>query len=117
MAQLNFSEVPSREPLQEGIYVLTIEDIEEKVSRTNKDMLLVRFREQETQTAVFTNFMLQPESLWKLKQLVDALGIEATDMDTADLIPQLLNAEVKAKIVQRTYNDQVQNDIKQFYPV
>lgn len=115
---LNFSEVKPREALPEGLYVLIIEKVEEKTSSTGKPMLNVRFREQETENVLFTNFILLPENLWYLQQLLNALGMDATqDMDSDDLISELIGAEVKAKVTQRMYNEQLVNDIKSFTAV
>lgn len=116
MANLNFSEIPSREPLAEGTYLLSIEAAEEKVSSTGKPMILVRFKEPETNTAVFENYVLTMDCLWKLKELCDALGIDtASDMDSAEIVQMLPGNEVKAKVVQREYNDQITNNIKKVF--
>lgn len=116
MANLNFSEIPSREPLNEGMYVMNIEAAEEKKSSTGKDMILIRFKEPETNTAVFENYVLTPDCLWKLQELCNALGIDtSSDMDSADLIAMLPGQMVKAKITQDTYNEQIVNRIKKVY--
>ena len=41
MLNLDFSSVPSREPLEEGIYSLTIAKVEETTSSTGNPMLKV----------------------------------------------------------------------------
>lgn len=116
MANLNFSEIPSREPLAEGMYLLDIEAVEEKKSSTGKDMLLVRFKEPESNTAIFENYVLEANCLWKLQELCDALGIDTSvDMDSSELIPMLQGSEVKAKVVQDTYNENIVNRIKKVY--
>lgn len=116
MASLNFSEIPSREPLAEGMYVMTIEAAEEKTSSTGKPMILVRFKEPETNTAVFENYVLTLEALWKLKELLDALGVDTSaNMDSADVAALLVGQSVKAKVIQDTYQDNITNRIKKVY--
>lgn len=117
MANLNldFSNVQGGNTLlEEGMYNVTIEKIEEKVSSTGKDMLLVRFREEETKTAVFENYVLQENCLFKLKELLTAAGVECSnvvDIDTEALV----GLTFKAKIVQDDYNDSKVNRIKHIY--
>lgn len=116
MANLNFSSVPSRDPLAEGIYLMNIEAAEEKKSSTGKDMLLVRFKEPETGVAVFENYVLQTNCLWKLQELCNAIGIDtSSDMDTADLIPQLIGQTVKVKVTREEYEGQINNRAKKVF--
>lgn len=111
---LDFSNVRGSEVLEEGIYNVTIESVEEKTSSSGKPMLLVRFREETTKTAIFENYVLQENCLWKLKELLSAAGIEcdgAIDFDTDDLVGLVF----KAKIVKDSYNDNTVNRIKKVY--
>ena len=116
MANLNLdvSNVQGGKILEEGTYNVTIESVEEKTSSTGKPMLLVRFREDETKTAIFENYVLQENCLWKLKELLAAAGIECdgvANFDTEDLI----GLTFTAKIVQDDYNDSKVNRIKKIY--
>lgn len=117
MANLNldFSSVQSGNTLlEEGMYNLTLESVEEKTSSTGKQMLLVRFREETTQTALFENYVLAENCLWKLKELLNAAGLECDgmlDLDTDELIGLMF----KAKVIQEDYNDSKVNRIKKIY--
>lgn len=116
MANLNFSAIPSRDPLADGVYTMVIEAAEEKVSSTNKPMILVRFKEEKSGVAVFENYVLTDNCLWKLKELLDALGVDTADsMDSADLCAMLPGQMIKCKVVQETYNDNIVNRIKKVY--
>lgn len=111
---LDFSNVRGSEVLEEGIYNLTIESIEEKVSSTGKNMLLIRFREENTKTAIFENYVLQENCLFKLKELLSAAGMDCDgvcDLDT-DL---LIGMTFKAKVTKEQYNDSDVNRIKKIF--
>ena len=111
---LDFSNVRGNEVLAEAIYNLTIESIEQKVSSTGKDMLLIRFREETTKTAIFENYALQDNCLFKLKELLSAAGIDCDgvcDLDT-DL---LIGLTFKAKVTKEQYNDNEVNRIKKIF--
>lgn len=116
MANLNldFSNVAGNVLLNEGMYNVTIESVEEKTSSTGKQMLLIRFREEESKAALFENYVLSENSLWKLKELLSAAGIACVgkaEVDTEELIGLIF----KAKIVQDEYNGAVVNRIKKIY--
>lgn len=116
MANLNldFSSVRGAVVLEEGLYNLTIEDVQEKMSSTGKNMLLVRFREEESQAAIFENYVLTGDAMWKLQELLKAAGIDATgnvELDTDELI----GLSFKAKVTKEDYNDSEVNRIKKIY--
>lgn len=116
MANLNldFSNVQGNVILEEGMYNVTIESVEEKTSSTGKPMLLVRFKEEETKAAIFENYVLTEECLWKLKELLSAAGIECSgtvDFDTEELVGLMF----KAKILKEQYNGSDVNRIKKVF--
>lgn len=111
---LDFSNVRGNEVLEEGIYNLTIESIEEKVSSTGKNMLLVRFREENTKTAIFENYVLQENCLFKLKELLSAAGIECDSIVNLDT-DLLIGLTFKAKVTKEQYNDSDVNRIKKIF--
>lgn len=111
---LDFSNVAGNEPLEEGMYELDIIKVEEKTSSTGKDMVLVTFKHQETGTAIWENYVLQENCLWKLKELLDAVGFDTTgalELDFEELVGQTVNA----KVVQDEYNSQIKNRIQKVY--
>lgn len=123
MLNLDFSSVPSREPLEEGTYLLSIAEAEEKLSSSNNPMIAITYDVLATEdgTAVdggrklWDNYSLQDQALFKLKDLFNALGIDTSsivEMDVADLVGQ----QIRAKVVQETYNGELRNRIKKTYP-
>lgn len=112
---LDFSNVAKRDPLAEGIYNVVLEEMEEKQSSTGKPMLAARFREPESNTAIFENFVLTPDALWKLQNFCNAIGLDTSEVsDTDAIIEAALGAEVQVKVVQREYNGNVTNSIKNY---
>ena len=107
---LDFSNVPSNEPLVEGTYELTISKVEEKQSSSGKDMILVTFKHEESGSAIWENYMLQENCLWKLKELLDAVGIDTSgpvDIEWSDLVGQV----VAAKVTQEEYNGSMKSRV------
>ena len=115
MITLDFSSVKERTPLAEGIYELEIKDAEEKASKSSGNMMLaVTFKELTTGTLIWENYSYVEAALFKLKKLLDAIGIDASgevSLDPTDLI----GVTVKAKVIQDTYNDQITNRVKDVF--
>ena len=109
MLNLDFSSVPSREPLDEGVYDLTIAKIEETTSSTGNPMLKVEYDVNgvEGKRKLWDNYVLIDKCLWKVKELFDALGVDTSE---------LLGMQVKGKVIQETYNGDIVNRIKKVMP-
>lgn len=117
MASLNldFSSVTSRDPLPEGVYDVTISKVEQVVSKSSGNpMLKVEFDVQDPEyigRKLWANYVLTEAAMWKVKELFDSLGLDTSsmvDMDTDELI----GLSCKAKVAQREYEGNVQNEIK-----
>lgn len=117
MASLNldFSSVPSRDPLPEGVYDVTVAKVEQTVSKSSGNpMMKVEFDVQDpdyTGRKLWANYVLTEAAMWKVKELFSALGIDTSaivEMDTDELI----GLTCKAKVAQREYDGNVQNEIK-----
>ena len=117
MLNLDFSSVPSREPLDEGVYDLTIAKIEETTSSTGNPMLKVEYDVNgvEGNRKLWDNYVLIDKCLWKVKELVDALGVDTSELVEMD-VSELLGMQVKAKVIQETYNGDIVNRIKKVMP-
>ena len=114
MLNLDFSSVPSREPLEEGIYSLTISKVEETTSSTGNPMLKVEFNildEAYSGRKVWGNYVLTEAAMWKVQELFSALGLDTDailDIDTDDMVGMTCNL----KIAQREYEGNIQNEIE-----
>ena len=114
---LDFSSVPSREPLEEGVYHLQIAKVEETNSSTGNPMLKVEFNVLgvEGNRKLWDNYVLIDKCLWKVKELFDALGIDTSELVEMD-VTEMVGLEVQAKIIQETYNGDIMNRIKKVMP-
>ena len=117
MLNLDFSSVPSREPLEEGVYNLTIAKVEEANSSTGNPMLKIEYDVNgvEGNRKLWDNYVLIDKCLWKVKELFDALGIDTSELVEMD-VSELLGMQVKAKVIQETYNGDIVNRVKKIYP-
>lgn len=118
MLNLDFSSVPSREPLVEGVYTLRIAKVEETTSSTGNPMLKVEYDVVGVDGGrkLWDNFVLIDKALWKLKELFDALGIDTSQIVEMD-VQELVGLEVQAKVVQDTYNGDITNRVKKIMAV
>lgn len=117
MARLNldFSNVPSRDPLPEGTYPASIAKVEQILSKSSGNpMLKIEFNiddEQFQGRKVWGNYVLTENAMWKVQELFSALGLDTdaiVDMDTDELVGMTCNL----KIAQREYEGNIQNEIK-----
>ena len=115
---LDFSSVPSREPLEEGVYHLQIAKVEETNSSTGNPMLKVEFNVLgvEGNRKLWDNYVLIDKCLWKVKELFDALGIDTSALVEMD-VSELVGMEVQAKVIQETYNGDIMNRVKKILPL
>lgn len=118
MLNLDFSSVPSREPIAEGVYHLQIAKVEETTSSTNNPMLKVEYDvlDVEGGRKLWDNFVLIPKALWKLKELFEALGIDTAEIVEMD-VQELVGMEVQAKVIQETYQGDIVNRVKKILPM
>ena len=118
MLNLDFSSVPSREPLEEGVYHLRIAKVEETTSSTGNPMLKFEYDvlDVEGNRKLWDNYVLIDKCLWKVKELFDALGIDTSELVEMD-VTELVGLEVNGKVIQETYNGDITNRIKKVMPI
>lgn len=117
MLNLDFSSVPSREPLDEGVYHLRIAKVEETTSSTGNPMLKVEYDVMDVDGGrkLWDNYVLIDKCLWKVKELFDAIGVDTSELVEMD-VTELVGLEVNAKVIQETYNGDIVNRIKKVMP-
>lgn len=124
MMNLDFSSVPSREPLEEGKYILTIAEAEEKISSTGNPMISITYDVNSTfdgvevpgQRKLWDNYSLVEKALFKIKELLEALGYDTSELVTMD-VTDMVGGQVVAQVIQETYNGEIRNRIKKVYPL
>ena len=118
MLNLDFSSVPSREPLEEGVYHLCIAKVEETTSSTGNPMLKVEYdvMDVDGNRKLWDNYVLIDKCLWKVKELFDAIGVDTSELVEMD-VTELVGMEVNGKVIQETYNGDIVNRIKKVMPV
>lgn len=118
MLNLDFSSVPSREPLEEGVYHLQIAKVEETTSSTGNPMLKFEYDVLgvEGNRKLWDNYVLIDKCLWKVKELFNALGIDTSELVEMD-VTELVGLEVQAKVIQETYNGDIMNRVKKVMPL
>ena len=118
MLNLDFSSVPSREPLEEGVYHLRIAKVEETNSSTGNPMLKVEYdvMDVDGNRKLWDNYVLIDKCLWKVKELFDAIGVDTSELVEMD-VTELVGMEVNGKVIQETYNGDIVNRIKKVMPV
>jgi hypothetical protein len=118
MLNLDFSSVPSREPLEEGVYHLRIAKVEETTSSTGNPMLKVEYDVMDVDGSrkLWDNYVLIDKCLWKIKELFDAIGVDTSELVEMD-VTELVGMEVNGKVIQETYNGDIVNRIKKVMPV
>ena len=117
MMNLDFSSVPSREPLDEGMYLLTIAKAEETTSSGGNPMLKIEYDVNAVQgnRKLWDNYVLIDKCMWKVKELFDALGIDTSTIVELD-VTELVGLQVNAKVIQDTYQGDVVNRVKKVFP-
>lgn len=104
--KLDFTGVESFQKASEGQHVAKIVSAEEVVASTGSDMLKIAF-EVTTGTdkgcRVYENYVLAENSLWKLKGLLNALGVKADGKVVIDL-DKLIGKTCIIEVVHEEYN-------------
>lgn len=84
--------------LADGTYVAEIASAEEKESSEGNPMVLVKWKVKGKNVTLFDNLSLLPQALWRLKTMLEAIGVEvpdsAMDVDLDDLEGQSCKLEV-----------------------
>lgn len=117
MLNLDFSSVPSREPLEEGTYQLRVAKAEEKLSSTGNPMIVVEFDVLgvEGSRKLWNNYVLIEKTLWKVKEFFTAVGIDTSEIVSMDC-QELVGLELQAKVIQENYNGETVNRITKVCP-
>lgn len=99
---VDFSDTETSAVVDEGDYLIEVEEVEKKVSdNSGADYLSITFKISEGPfkgKKLFHNCSLQPQALFNLRGVLEALGFEVPqgvmELDTADMIGETCGASV-----------------------
>lgn len=117
---VDFTDVETQANLEEGDYLLEVDEVEQKESDTSgKDYLSFTFKVAEGEfegKKVYHNCSLQPQALFNLRGVLEALGIDVPsgpmELDPADLIGETCGATIGLE----TYEGKPRARIVEFFP-
>ena len=104
--KLDFSGVESFQRAAEGIHTVKIASAEVKQSSGGNDMIVVAFevtKGEDKGARVYENFPLVDKALWKLKSLLQAIGIKADGKVQLDT-DKLLGKVCKINVIHEEYD-------------
>lgn len=116
--KVDFSDTEASGIIEEGDYLIEVDEVEQKDSSTGNPMLVFTFKITEGDfkgKKLFHNCSLQPQALFNLRGLLEALGMEVPqgvmEFDTADLIGETCGASV----VHELYDGKTKARIGEFF--
>lgn len=103
---VDFSETESQASLPEGDFLFEVEDVEQKTSESSgNDYLSLTFKVAEGEfkgKKVWHNCSLQPQALFNLRGVLEALGFEipqgVMELDPADMIGETCGGTVQLEV-------------------
>lgn len=116
--KVDFSDTEASGIVEEGDYLIEVDEVEQKESSTGNPMLVFTFKITEGDfkgKKLFHNCSLQPQALFNLRGLLEALGLEVPqgvmEFDPADLIGETCGASV----VHELYEGKTKARIGEFF--
>ena len=114
--KLDFSNVGEGgfSPMPAGTYPATIFNIEQKLGRESRQPYLeFTFKVKDSNRQQWSNYSLQPQAIWKLKQLLMTLGVPESELaGEMDWEPSTVyGKEVHLVLRETVYNGQPSNEV------
>lgn len=105
---VDFSDTETQATIEEGDYALTVDEVEQKTSdNSGGEYLAITFKIAEGEfkgKKVYHNCSLQPQALFNLRGVLEALGFEVPqgvmELDPADMIGETCGAAVAHEVYQ-----------------
>ena len=114
--KVDFTGVEARTLLDEGEYLVTVAEIEQKESESGNDYLSWTFEvtEEGYSGKLYHNTSLQPQSLWSLRNLLETLQVEVPDGPMEIDFDELVGLEVIAVVEHEKYEGKMRARITDF---
>jgi len=117
--QVNWDDPATGGLVPPGRYSARIDKVEEKTSPQQNDYWLMTFTitdEPAIGKKVWGNFMLSPTSLWKLRNLMKAIGMPTQGIANLN-VDDFLQAEVGVVVVHELYEGEPRARVQSFFPL
>jgi hypothetical protein len=117
--KLNMTNVDSFTRCSEGVHTAKIVEIQENTTQAGDDMLTMVFeviRGDSKGAKVYDNFVLTDKALWKLKQLLQSLGVKCNGKIALDL-DKLIGKVCDIAVYHEEYNGKLKARIDEYTPV
>jgi hypothetical protein len=117
--QVNWDDVAKGEAVPPGRYPARIDKVEDQTSEKGNAYWQVTFtltEEPAIGRKVWGNFMLQPQSLWKLRQLMKAIGMPTQGVGNL-VADEFIGQEVGVIVINETYEGEPRSRVQGFFPL
>lgn len=114
--KLDFSKVESYTRCSEGQHTAKITEVQENTTQAGDDMLTMVFeviKGDSKGAKVFDNFVLTDKALWKLKQLLQVIGIKCDGRIALDL-DKLVGRVCDIAVYHEEYNGKMKARIDEY---
>lgn len=115
----DFTGVEAYKQVPEGRYTAKIKDVEEKVFSSGNDGFVVQFEVLTGQGkggVVFENYPILDTSLWKIKLLLESLGLDASKKIKLDLM-KLIGKKLIIEVILEETGDKTYSRVDKMYPL
>lgn len=117
--KLDMSNVETYTRMSEGIHRVKVVSCEDKTTQAGDDMIAIAFESvkgDDKGSRVFDNFVLTDKALWKLKQLLTALGVKCDGKIVLDT-DKLIGKKCDAEIFHEEYNGQLRARVNEYMKI
>ncbi len=114
--KLDLTNVETYTKMSEGIHKVKVTSCEDKTSQGGDDMLVIAFEAisgEDKGSKVYDNFVLTEKALWKVKQLLQALGIKCDGKIVLDT-DKLIGKKCEVEVYHEEYNGQLRARVNEY---
>ena len=73
LLNLDFTGIETSKRMSAGTHIVTISSAEAKTASSGNNMLAITYRDDTEDSVAYDNFVLLPQSMWKLKMFLEAV--------------------------------------------
>ncbi len=121
MPVIDFTNIQEFEVIEPGVYAATVSKAEAKVASTGSPMIALTFTLEDDPyegRKVFSNLVLHPNALWRVKRDMIAFGWEAEDLEgEIDVEPEdFEELACRTRVDIREYRGEDRNSVEAILP-